>query len=190
MLNKLLSVLKLSRELFIVCLIGYAVISYFKYRNAQTINESLRKSYEDRLEGLKQHITIKDNIILRLTKDKEGRIEARRSYVPDESTVTHKTDEDGVSTLRVKRWGPTIKLGIGYVPGQGVAFMPKGFFVSRWSVVGVVNTQIAGVGITRHIDDVFFGVLRPQNLEIGLFYIPLRRNTDSPSVMLGARIQI
>ena len=116
--------------------------------------------------GTKQIVTIyRDRVI---TKRREGpeRVIYKERYLPPEGSVTFITEEDGhaKSTVAIKDRGWTFRLGGGAVYSGRLqpSLDAKVTYWNRYGLLIGIMPDFAGVGASRHIDD----ILPFRNLEV------------------------
>lgn len=124
-----------------------------------------------KLEGLppdtKQVITLYRDRVVTKWRDGPTKIEYRDRYLPPEGhvEVVTKVDQPGESPeVVIKDKGFTRRLGAGVVySGEPLPMIDlKWAYWRRYSVTAGITSRFAGIGISRHVDD----VLPFQNLEI------------------------
>jgi hypothetical protein len=99
-------------------------------------------------------------------------------YVPAEGGVTIDTSGD-TPTVKVDNWGVCFRPGVGLGVATSMALKPyslvsidsKLLYFDRWSSglgIGYSDTATGEVWISRHLDDLSFGLIN--NLELKVFY--------------------
>ena len=125
-------------------------------------------------EDLREQVRVSNGRIEMLKRDSEGKVRREVVYLPPEGEYKiqyHIRSSTPVVTIKDK--------GFCLRPGFGATLTSKGLtprldlkwaFWGRYSALGGVNRYGAGVGISRHLDDILWG--HPQNIEFFLEYKP------------------
>lgn len=169
-------------------LVAAIVVTGWLYNKKSQELLDARAEYGQLADNLREQITIRNNEIEVLKRGADGKVKREVVYVPPEGWYRIVTPLDGSKpSVVVKDKGFTLKPGFGGVYGSygfsGVLDVKLAYF-KRYSAGVNGNTHMAGVFISRHIDDIMWG--RPANVEPFIGYALIKRLDVSP-LSIGIR---
>lgn len=180
----------------IVILASISVVFYAYIKIQQNVNQRQEDVTVTLEKNTLRVVDIANNLLVEKFRDKNGKVTVKRKYLPSEGKVTVTQTIDGKVTVKVKSFGLCFKPGIalswyrqpaksrlGTEIVPAVMFSPKFAYAGRLGLIACVNHKTVGVGISRHMDDMFW-IWRPQNLELFLSYHPI---TFDDVVLVGSQ---
>ncbi len=169
---KILSfVYRKPKETAIIILALLLAVTLLKLKHTQEKSYIMQAKTQELPKDTKQVVTIYKNKVIIKWREGPTKIEYRERYLPPEGKVeiiTKENEPNKPPEVKVKDWGFTANLGGGVV--YSGKFEPmldlKWFYWKRYGLTLGVTRQGVGLGVSRHLDDVF--LLR--NSEICVLY--------------------
>lgn len=178
LIKTMLGNLRTATEVVIVCVI---LFYGWKYNRKLDEIDSLRADMGKLADNLKEQVTIMDNQV-EIVKRIGGKVTIQKIYMPAEGgTVISVSSSTGKVVYKYNTKGFTLNPGGGGIwsgNGAQIYLDVKWAYWNRYSAVAGGSPQGAGIGISRHIDDILPGKLH--NVELFMNYIPIRRTTINP----------
>ena len=173
MLKALLLKPRLLLELLMV--VSIIITGWLYNRKTQELLDA-KAQYGQLAESLKEQITIRNNQIEILRRGKDGTVQRELVYLPPEGWYRFITPLDGSApVIKIKDKGFTCRPGFGGAYGSygfsGILDLKLAYF-KRYSAGVNANTHMAGVFVSRHLDDIIWG--HPANAEVFIGYGLLR----------------
>lgn len=201
---------KPREAIIIILLILLGILSYKYHLKERKIQELIVKRGE-LTEKLKSRITIKNDKVIIVYKDKKEIAKKKIIDVPPEGKVDIYTPKEGekvdklkiLEKITIKEFeipessGTIVRAKIGgltFKPGFGIIYNFssknllgeldfKFIYYRRWSTMLFVSKEFGGVSISRHIDDMIFF----KNVEVAIFYGVLFENMKKTQIGIGLR---
>lgn len=176
---------------YLIIILAVIIAIFYAYTKIQLkINQKQQDKIETLDENLQRVCTIADNLMIEKFRNSQGKVEVRRTYLPPEGKTTVTVTNKGDVTIKVKRVGFCFKPGIGLVWNKHPLMLStKIAYASRLGLIVNGGYKTLGIGISRHLDDAFFG-WRPQNLEGFISYHPQIFEQGSQTWFIGLRLSL
>jgi hypothetical protein len=176
---------------YLMIFLAVIIVIFYAYTKIQQhINQKQQDKIETLDKNLIQLVEIAGNLLTEKYRNKDGSIGVRRTYIPPEGKVTVTQTADNKVTVKIKKMGLCLKPGIGIVWNKHPLLLStKIAYLSRLGLIINGGYKTLGVGISRHLDDAFFG-WKPQNLEAFISYHPMIFEQGSQRWFIGLRLSL
>ncbi len=178
------------KNYIIIFLLVVVSIFYVYVKIQLKINQKQQDKIETLDKNLQRVCTIANNLLIEKFRNSKGQVEVRRTYLPPEGKTTITISNKGDVAIKVKRIGFCFKPGIGVTWNKHPLLLSTKFvYSSRLGLIVNGGYKTLGVGISRHLDDAFFG-WRPQNLEAFISYHPQIFEKETQTWLVGLRLSL